>query len=94
MELAKFFQSIDILADLKKEALEFLAANSQLIEFPPAALIINTGEIGRFLWLVYEGEVEVTLPDDKGQEKVLALWKGVPFSARCRSSPVSRRQRT
>ena len=72
MELAKFFQSIDILADLKKEALEFLAANSQLIEFPPAALIINTGEIGRFLWLVYEGEVEVTLPDDKGQEKVLA----------------------
>jgi len=72
MELAKFFQSIDILADLKKEDLEFLATNSQLIEFPPAALIINTGEIGRFLWLVYEGEVEVTLPDDKGQEKVLA----------------------
>ncbi|HOF04070.1 MAG TPA: acetate/propionate family kinase [Syntrophales bacterium] len=72
MELENFFKSINILGDLSSEEIGFLAASSQLIDFPPSAVIIKAGEIGRFLWLVYDGEVEVSLPDETGKERVLA----------------------
>jgi acetate kinase len=77
MDLAPFLRSVDILSDLTDEEIALLAGNSQYLEFTDGAPIIRLGEIGRYLWIVYEGEVEVTLPCPDGTEKpIAALERG------------------
>ncbi len=77
MDLSPFLRSVDILSDLTDEEIALLAENSQYLEFTDGAPIIRLGEIGRYLWIVYEGEVEVTLPCPDGTEKpIAALERG------------------
>jgi acetate kinase len=77
MDLSLFLKSVDILSDLADAEITLLAENSQSLEFTDGAPIIRLGEIGRFLWIVYEGEVEVTLPCPDGTEKpIAALERG------------------
>ncbi|NPU85665.1 MAG: acetate/propionate family kinase [Syntrophaceae bacterium] len=77
MDLAPFLKSVDILSDLADTEIALLAENAQYLEFTDGAPIIRLGEIGRYLWIVYEGEVEVTLPCPDGTEKpIAALERG------------------
>jgi acetate kinase len=80
MELSSFFKSIDILSDLNAEDIAFLSENAKRMDFPAGANIIKMGEIGRSLWFVYDGEVEVSLPDEMGRQQVIAsLQRGAFF---------------
>ena len=72
MGLVTFFQTTEILSDLKPEDIAFLAESSSLIECPEGTVIISIGDSGRYLWVVYEGEVDVSLPDELGKERILA----------------------
>lgn len=77
MELSQFFKSIDILSDLSAEDMAFLSQNAQKMDYPAGANIITAGEIGRFLWFVYDGEVEVVLSDEMGkQHGIASLQRG------------------
>lgn len=80
MELSRFLKSVDILSDLNEQEIGCLAKTAQYFEYPDGTLIIKRGDIGRFLWVVYDGEVEVTLPDLGETEKVIAsLERGAIF---------------
>lgn len=77
MDLQPFLKSVEILSDLDDAEIARLAEHSQYMEFTDGAPIIRLGEIGRYLWIVYDGEVEVTLPCPDGTEKpIAALERG------------------
>ncbi|PKN77037.1 MAG: acetate/propionate family kinase [Deltaproteobacteria bacterium HGW-Deltaproteobacteria-10] len=72
MELPLFLKGIEILSDLRSEDLALIAENAQMIDFPDGSVIIKRGEPGRFLWVVYDGEVEVLLTEDDGSQRTVA----------------------
>ena len=80
MELDHFLKSIEFFSDLGAEDIALLAENSQSMDCPDDTKIIKIGDIGRFLWIVYEGEVDVSLPDETGKQQVIAsLERGAFF---------------
>jgi acetate kinase len=80
MEAGDFFKSIDILSDLGPEDIAFLAETSQDVDYPGGTSIIKVGDIGRYLWIVYAGEVDVSLPDETGSQQIIAsLERGAYF---------------
>ena len=62
MESSQFLKSLEILSDLNDQEISFLASKARWIDYEPSAPVIKRGEIGRFLWIVYEGEVTVVIP--------------------------------
>ncbi len=72
MELPLFLKKIDIFADLPDADIHLIAENAQRIDFPDGSPIIKRGEPGRFLWVVYDGEVEVLLTEDDGSQRTVA----------------------
>ena len=72
MELISFLKSIDIFSDLSDGDLNLLADRSQIIAYTDNKTIIKRGDIGRFLWIVYDGKVEVSLPKAEGGSQVVA----------------------
>ena len=80
MDLSEFIKSNDILSDLNDESINFVASSAQLIEYAPMETILKIGEINRYLWIVYDGEVEVSLPEtDGGMRAVASLDRGQVF---------------
>lgn len=71
-DLHRFLKDIDLLSDLAEDELTLLTDNVQLLEFPDGDPIVKRGEISRFLWVVYDGEVDVTLTDAYGAQKTIA----------------------
>lgn len=72
MDLPLFLKGIEILSDLSVSDLALVAENAQLLDFPEGSVIIKRGEPGRFLWVVYEGEVEVLLTEEDGGIRIVA----------------------
>jgi len=72
MDLLSFLRSVDVFADLSDEHLDFLVENSQILSFPDSTKIIKIGDIGRFLWVVYDGKVEVSRAKADGVWRVVA----------------------
>ena len=72
MELQSFLKSIEIISDLPDDDINLIAENAHLMDFADGAVIIARGEPGRFLWIVYEGEVEVLLTGDDGSKSTIA----------------------
>ena len=72
MELRGFLKSIEIISDLPDEDINLIAENAHLLDFPDGAVVIGRGELGRFLWIIYEGEMEVLLTEDNGNKRTLA----------------------
>lgn len=80
MELPLFFKGVEMLSDLDDEDFALIAENAQLLDFPDGDVIIKRGEPGRFLWVVYDGEVEVLLTEEDGSRRVVAsLERGQIF---------------
>ena len=72
MELQGFLKGIEIISDLPDEDINLIAKNAQLLDFPDGTVVIGRGELGRFLWIVYEGEMEVLLTEDNGNKRTIA----------------------
>jgi acetate kinase len=71
MDLAAFLRkNVDILSDLDEGQISALAQAAEFLEFRENDAIVSMGEIGRFLWVIYEGSVEVILPG--GEEQAVA----------------------
>jgi len=75
MGLSTFLKSLDIFADLSDREWFILDENAQGIEYAPDAAIIKRGEIGRFLWIINEGEVKVILPPSGSAGEIIILLK-------------------
>lgn len=69
MELSKFIKSVEILSDLNDAQIEQLVAGAEVIPYKHGEIIIKMGDIGRYLWLVYDGTVEVSLSQKEGDGK-------------------------
>ena len=72
MDILPFLANVDILADLSSDEIRNLAEAAKYLEYPDGAEVIKRGDIGRFLWIVYDGEVEVILPGADGGEDIIA----------------------
>ena len=72
MDLLNFLKTVQVLSDLNEKQFKLLLRSSQLILFPDSQLIIKRGEIGRFLWIVYDGKVEVSRPNADGKWRIVA----------------------
>jgi len=72
MELSSFLKKTLMLAELPDEDLALIAENAQVMNFPDGSVIIQRGELGRFLWVVYDGEVEVLRTEDDGSRRTVA----------------------
>ncbi len=66
MDLAQFIKSVSILSDLNEEEIGQLIESAQLMDYPAGTPIIKMGDIGRYVWLVYDGSVEAILPEPEG----------------------------
>jgi len=66
------------------EGLRLLVEGSRVVAFEPNGAIIRCGEQGRFLGILLEGEAEVTIADDGGEQHPIAvLKKGDVFGEGC-----------
>ncbi|MCG6538133.1 MAG: cyclic nucleotide-binding domain-containing protein, partial [Syntrophales bacterium LBB04] len=80
MQLSDFLKSVEIFSDLNEDHLNLLVNSLHILAFPDAKPIVKRGDIGRFLWVVYDGKVEVTLPKENEKRKVVAhLSRGEIF---------------
>jgi len=79
-DLSQFLKSMEILSDLQNDEVILLIENAQFLEYSSGVTIIKRGEISRFLWIVYDGEVEVILTGSDGSRKAVAtLERGQIF---------------
>ncbi len=62
MDPASFLKSLAVFSDMTDPELALLAADSQWVDFAPSAPILKRGDISRYLWIVHEGEVAVSIP--------------------------------
>lgn len=72
MELHSFLKSIEIISDLSDDHINLIAENALLLDFADGTVVIARGEPGRFLWIIYEGEMEVLLTGDDGSKRTIA----------------------
>ncbi|MBF0459203.1 MAG: acetate/propionate family kinase [Nitrospirae bacterium] len=72
MDLIRFLSSIKQFEDLSKEEITYLSQNSETVEYKKGTEIKRHGEIGRYLWIVYEGKVDIVLNDDEENRKSIA----------------------
>ncbi|MEO5361968.1 MAG: acetate/propionate family kinase [Nitrospirota bacterium] len=80
MELVKFLSSVRQFEDLTKEEVDYLLQNAETVEYKKGAEIKRHGEIGRFLWIVYDGKVDISISDDDGnKESIASLARGEIF---------------
>jgi len=80
MNLSTFLSSVDLLKDLEAKDLAQLSGEASLVEFPDGMSIVKRGDLGRFLWIVYDGKAEVSVPEADGARVVIApLARGEIF---------------
>ena len=80
MDLTTFLSSLKPLEDVDAKDIAFLATAAELAAFPASTTVIKRGDIGRFLWIVYDGEVEVSILDkDEKRQTIATLERGDIF---------------
>jgi acetate kinase len=72
MDLSQFLQSVELLADLSEQERTTLAADAQILDYPTGALILPRQTIGRALWIVYDGEVEIVITEGDRPARIIA----------------------
>ncbi len=72
MDVKKFLSSVELFRDIGPDELAPIAEAAELVEYPAGTTVIRRGDFARFMWIVYDGEVEVTQPRADGSTAVLA----------------------
>ncbi|MCG6551504.1 MAG: acetate/propionate family kinase [Candidatus Magnetominusculus sp. LBB02] len=80
MDLMKFLSSVKQFEDFTSDEIAYLAQNAETVKYNKGSEIKRHGEVGRFLWIVYDGKVDIVLIDDEGNSKSIAnLSRGEIF---------------
>ena len=76
-EIALILAGVEILQDLDVDIIDDIARLSRVTEFAQGNLVIRAGTIGERIYFIYEGNVEVQIPDAAGGVKRrIELMKG------------------
>jgi CRP/FNR family transcriptional regulator, cyclic AMP receptor protein len=70
--LTRFFRSAPVFGGLEGRSLERVISALQEREFPAGSTIFNAGELGRTMYLLAEGQVDVICSTNEGKQISLA----------------------
>ena len=68
-EIALILSGVKILQDLDVAIVRDIAENMQVQTFSKGDMVVRAGEIGRRIYFIFEGQVEVQIPDRDGEIK-------------------------
>jgi serine/threonine protein kinase len=74
-EITLILSGVKILQDLDVEIIRDIAAHTQVARFNQGEMVIQAGEMGRRIYFIFEGKVEVQIPDFRGDVKSRILLK-------------------
>ncbi len=74
-EIALILSGVEILHELDTEIINEIAKHTQIEQFEPGEMVVKAGETGKRLHFIYEGRVEVQVPDLQGDIKRRILLK-------------------
>ena len=74
-EIALILSGVKILQDLDVEIIRDIARHTQVQKFEKGDMIVRSGEVGRRIYFIFEGKVEVQIPDIHGDIKSRILLK-------------------
>ncbi len=74
-EINLILSGVNILQDLDIEIIHDIARHTQVEEFAKGDMLIKAGEVGKRIYFIFEGKVEVQIPDTQGEIKSRILLK-------------------
>jgi len=74
-EITLILSGVKILQDLDVEIIRDIAAHTQVARFNQGEMVIQAGEMGRRIYFIFEGKVEVQIPDTQGDIKRRIMLK-------------------
>lgn len=78
--LDQMLKTMSLLASLEDAEREALIDNFELVEVDPGTALVSEGEEGKYLYVIFSGELEVTTQhEDKGPVKLATLGRGEYF---------------
>ena len=76
-EITLILSGVKILQDLDVEIIRDIARHTQIEKFDKNAMVIEAGQMGSRIYFIFEGKVEVRIPDVHGEVKSrITLGKG------------------
>lgn len=80
IDLKTFFQTNPLMALFSDEELDECVNASEIVELSTGTDVAKRGEAHNYSWIIYDGEVSVSIPDEETNEKALThLEKGRIF---------------
>ena len=89
-EIEGLLAAVPLFALLPPDEVSTLARTARPLTLGPTERLVVQDQAGGSLFVVAEGEVEVVLRRDGGEDVVVDTWARAPSSARCRCSRASR----
>jgi len=74
-ETSLILSGVKILQELDAEIVNDIARNTEIAEFKQGDMVVRAGEIGERIYFIYEGKLEVQIPDAQGEIKRRILVK-------------------
>jgi len=74
-EAALILSGVKILQGLDAEIVNDIASNTQTAEFNQGEMVVRAGEVGERIYFIYNGRLEVQIPDAVGEIKRRVLVK-------------------
>ncbi len=74
-EIALILSGVKILQNLDVDIVRDIAEQIQITSFKKGDMVVRAGEIGRRIYFIFEGQVEVQIPDRNGEIKSRILLK-------------------
>jgi len=74
-EITLILSGVKILQDLDVEIVNDIARNTEIAEFKQGDMVVRAGEIGERIYFIYNGRLEVQVPDLSGEVKRRILVK-------------------
>ncbi|TNF85903.1 MAG: cyclic nucleotide-binding domain-containing protein [Gammaproteobacteria bacterium] len=74
-EIALILSGVKILQDLDVEVIEDIAEHIEIAEFHAGDMVVEKGQMGNRIYFIFEGKVEVQIPDPQGDIKRRIMLK-------------------
>ncbi|UCH41655.1 MAG: protein kinase [Gammaproteobacteria bacterium] len=74
-EIALILSGVKILQDLDVEVIEDIAEHIEIAEFHAGDMVVEKGQMGNRIYFIFEGKVEVQIPDLQGDIKRRIMLK-------------------